>query len=286
MFDNFVKVYEEFKQCKVKDPFIETLRLFDIVTKRALSKMKLSVPGQESIDVSRLAKEREKGTPLEYIIGMAPFMDQMFYCSPNTLIPREETELLAKVALKFLKKKQETEKELIIIDMGTGCGNIAVSLALNSENTIILASDLKTETITVAQKNVEQFNLQKRVFLFNGDLFNPLKDLDYENRVDMVVCNPPYIPTASLEKMASEIIDHEPTEAFDAGYFGIDIFRRLINEAPLFLKPQGILVFEIGAGQDKLVTRLLKKKNGYSSIEYFDDGEQVRVISAVHELVE
>jgi release factor glutamine methyltransferase len=286
MFDDFVKVYEEFKQCKVKNPFIETLRLFDIVTKRALSKMKLSVPGQESIDVSRLAQERKKGTPLEYIIGMAPFMDQMLYCSPNTLIPREETELLANVALKFIIKKQETEKELVIIDMGTGCGNIAVSLALNSDNTIILASDLKTETIAVAQKNVEQFDLQERVFLFNGDLFNPLKDLDYENRVDMVVCNPPYIPTASLEKMASEIIDHEPTEAFDAGYFGIDIFRRLINEAPLFLKPQGILVFEIGAGQEKLVTRLLEKKNGYSGIEYFDDGEQVRVISAVHKLVE
>ena len=280
MFDDFVKVYDEFKRCKIEDPFIETLRLFDILTKRSLSKMKLSALSPGDIDISRLAQERKKGVPIEYVIGMAPFMGQMLYCSKNALIPREETELLTKVSLDYIKQKQQTEKDLTIIDMGTGCGNIAVSLALNSDNTTILASDLKSETIAVAQKNIDKFNLHKRVFLFHGDLFNPLMGLGYEGGVDIVVCNPPYIPTASLEKMESEIINNEPIEAFNAGHFGIDIFRRLINDAPLFLKSKGILVFEIGEGQEKLVGRLLKKKKDYNNIEYFDDGEKIRVMSA------
>ena len=97
----------------------------------------------------------------------------------------------------------------------------------------------------------------------------------------MIVCNPPYIPTGSLKNMPSLIIENEPKEAFDAGPFGINFYRRLIKNSPLYLKPQGILVFEIGAGQENLVTRILEKSGSYDKIEYYDDGEQIRAISAV-----
>ena len=101
-----------------------------------------------------------------------------------------------------------------------------------------------------------------------------------------MVCNPPYIPTDSLDKMAPEIIDHEPVVALDAGAYGLAIFRRLIADAVTVLRPGGVLLFEIGAGQDRLVTRLLSRNPDYERIVPYDDGVQVRVVSAVKKAVD
>jgi release factor glutamine methyltransferase len=98
--------------------------------------------------------------------------------------------------------------------------------------------------------------------------------------MDMVVCNPPYIPTSSLSKLDPIITEFEPILALDAGVYGIDFFRRLINDALAVLKPRGVLIFEIGEGQEKLVTRLINRNIGYGEIRYYDDGEQIRVIQA------
>jgi release factor glutamine methyltransferase len=186
---------------------------------------------------------------------------------------------LVKVALSFVEKKQKFQRDLTIIDMGTGCGNIAVSLAMNAENVKILASDISPAAVELAQVNVDKFKLQQRISLFCGDLFSPFHGSGYEGKIDMVVCNPPYIPTTSLSKLPSEIIDYEPTVALDAGAYGIGFFRRLISDSVTLLKPGGILVFEIGAGQEKLVTRLIQRSKTYGDIGFFDDGEQIRVIS-------
>ncbi len=100
-------------------------------------------------------------------------------------------------------------------------------------------------------------------------------------KVDLIVCNPPYIPTSSLSSLAPEIIDYEPIIALDAGVFGLDFFQKLIMMAPSVLRPQGTLVLEIGAGQDALITRLLKRNKQYENISYYRDEVQiVRVISA------
>ncbi len=166
----------------------------------------------------------------------------------------------------------------MIVDMGTGCANVAVSIAINTENTVVLASDLKQATINTAQKNVELHNISDRIRLFYGDLFAPIPET-YKMNIDMVVCNPPYIPSSSLKNLPKEIIEHEPKEAFDAGAFGINFYKRLIAEACTYLKPNGILIFEIGLGQEKLVTRLINKSKLYKKIEYYDDGQNIRVIS-------
>ncbi len=282
MFDNIVKTFNAFKNNESENPLLDTLHLLDVLSKRSLSDIDSSLLSSINMDLDDLVQKRKEGIPLEYLLGVSPFWGRLFHCSPSTLIPREETELLAKTTLDYINAKQKHEKELKVIDMGTGCGNIAVSLALNSADTRFFASDLNAETVETAQKNVNRYGLQDRVSLFCGDLFSPLKGLDFEGTIDIIVCNPPYIPTSSLKNMSSEIIDHEPKEAFDAGPFGIDFFRRLINDSIMFLKPKGILLFEIGVGQEKLVTRLFKKKEEYSNIEFFDDGEQIRVISAVY----
>ena len=135
MYDGFLKVYDDFKKHEVENPLIETLHLFDILSKRAMQEIDSSIIEQKDIDVSQLAQKRKINVPIEYILGMAPFMGQMFYCSENTLIPREETELLAKVSLSLIKERQKADKNKTILDMGTGCGNIAISLALNTKYT-------------------------------------------------------------------------------------------------------------------------------------------------------
>ena len=280
MFNYFIQTYDIFKENDVENPLLETLRLFDLLSGNMFSNMDVTFLKQGKINLIDLAQKKKEGMPLEYIIGMATFMELTFYCSPGTLIPRKETELLVKVTLNLIKEMQEIENDLIIVDVGTGCGNIAVSLAANTDKTKILASDISPEAIEIAQKNVNKFNLQERVFMFSGDLFSPISDLGYEEKIDLIVCNPPYIPTGSLPKLAPEIIDYEPKVALDAGPFGINFYRRLINDSLPILKPNGILVFEIGVGQDKLVARLIEKKEGYKDIKYFDDGLHIRVIKA------
>lgn len=281
MFNHFIQAYNVFNESGVDNPLLETLRLFDLLSGNALRKMDLYPLTEKKIDLADLVQKRKEGMPLEYIIKMATFMGLAFYCSSGALIPREETELLAKVTIDLIKERQGIENNLIIVDVGTGCGNIAVSLAMNSEHTKILAVDISQSAIEIAQKNVNKFNLQQRISLFCGDLFSPINDLGYEEKIDVIVCNPPYIPTGSLSKLAPEIIDHEPKVALDAGPFGINFYRRLINDSLSILKPNGILVFEIGVGQEKLVARLLEKKEGYKNIVFFDDGLNVRVIKAV-----
>ena len=281
MYTDLIAIYDKLKKTGVEDPLAELLYLVDILSRRAVRQTDLSGLTQNGMTYGGAAQKRKEGVPWEYIIGEAPFFGRMFYCSPDTLIPREETELLTRVALDLIKAKQAAGKKLTLIDMGTGCGNIAVSLALGCRKAHVLASDLSPETVAVARKNVERHQVKNRVTLFHGDLFSPLGETAYQEKIDMVVCNPPYIPTGSLQKLAPEIIGHEPREAFDAGAFGINIFSRLIKGALLFLKPGGILVFEIGAGQEKLVTRLFDKSGGYSHLAYHPDHlDQIRVISA------
>lgn len=217
--------------------------------------------------------------PLEYKNGEATFMGLTFYCSQDTLIPREETELLTNITLKHIQSLQKRQERLTIIDMGTGSGNIGVALAVYSQNTQILASDISSKAIKIAKKNALRYKVEDRIVFFNGDLFSPFPGKKFQEKVDIIVCNPPYIPTSSLSSLDPAVVAYEPKLALDAGTYGIDFFRRLINEASMVLKPKGKLIFEIGIGQEKLVTRLIDRNGGYVNTKYYKDGEHIRVIS-------
>ena len=218
---------------------------------------------------------------MEYILGRATFMGLALSCTADTLIPRQETELLVGVALDLIRERQQAKRDLTVVDIGTGCGNIAVAIALNTEHTRVLASDISADAVEVARANVMAHGLQERVTLLCGDLLAPFQTPEFEGQVDVVVCNPPYIPTSSLAKLDPQIVDHEPTIALDAGSYGLDIFRRLIAEAAPVLRPAGALVFEIGAGQERLVQRLFQRSGAYENVQGHDDGTQVRVFSAL-----
>lgn len=279
MFPGFQRTFEAFRQAGLDDPLQETLRLFDVLASGAIRGMDPAAPIPE--ELARLTAGRRQGVPLEYLLGKAAFMGLQLTCTPAALIPRAETELLARTALALIAARQGGPSPLKVVDMGTGCGNLAVALAINTRGVEILASDVSPEAVALARQQAADFQVQDRIAFYCGDLYEPLLAAGHAGTIDVLVCNPPYLPTSTLAKLAREIIDHEPTVALDAGPYGINIFRRLITGAGEMLKPDGVLVFEIGAGQEKLVTRLLEGVGGYPTVEYHRDADgQVRVISA------
>lgn len=280
MYDLFCKLYDRFEKENFKNPLHEMLQVINLFSGDMISRIDTKCFINDEQQIERIVEQRKNGIPLEYIFGVANFYGQLFFCEQGALIPRKETELLVATALKAVKALPD-ESVLQLVDMGTGSGNIAVSIALNTKNTKILASDLTAEAIAIAKKNVRKFKMEDRIELFQGDLFAPLQSRGFKGKIDIVVCNPPYIPTTSLKNISYEIIEYEPREALDGGAFGIGFFRRLIKEALIYLKSSGRLLFEIGIGQEKLIEMLFQKINGYGKVEFIDDGKHIRVVSAI-----
>lgn len=281
MFSKHVESYRTIEQAGIENPFYETLRFMDLLSEGALRRAELPAALHENDGLAAFLEKRKQGVPWEYILGKAHFMGRMFACTPDTLIPTDDTRSLVEAVVDAVRRKESVEQDLTLIEIGTGCGNIAISIALDTDHINILASDISPAAVAVAARNVEHFHVQNRVSLFSGDLFAPFAGKHLEGAVDFVVCNPPYIPTASLAKLSHEIIDHEPRVALDGGPYGINIFRRLLADSLAMLKPGGALFFEIGERQEKIVERLLQKISGYEGIEFLTYGQTVRAIRAV-----
>lgn len=259
---------------------LKILQFYDLVAEREPHE---SLPLEDPLAVA-LAKVLEqlgRGVPPQYILGRALFMGNTFYCTSDTLIPRPETGVLVETAYSYIEeKKRNGTRAQTVIEIGTGCGNIAVSLAMLCGGDVrILASDISAAAVEVARRNVQKYQVDGKVSLFCGDLYEPFRE--HQGAVDMVLCNPPYIPTTSLKKMAREIIDHEPILALDGGPYGLGIFRRLMSGAPRFLKKGGALVFEIGEGQERLIERLLAGSGAFEDIRFYEYKGKVRVVGAI-----
>ena len=197
----------------------------------------------EWIHYGRWLHERMQGKPLQYITRTQEFYGRPFTVSPDVLIPRPETELLIETVLKRRPKARQ------IVDVGTGSGAIAITLALEL-NAAVNATDLSPQALRIAAANAATLNAGVR--LLNADLLSPLADATQ----DAVVSNPPYVSTADRETLQREVRDWEPHLALFAGADGLDIYRRLIPEALRVLKPGGLLALEIGYGQADAVTAL------------------------------
>ncbi|MCP5113764.1 MAG: peptide chain release factor N(5)-glutamine methyltransferase [bacterium] len=282
MIEKLAEIHAEFKRQGVENPLTETLRLADLISGGSLRGADVSLLGEET-DFADIVRQRAQGKPLEYILGVAPFLGELLECRQGALIPREETELLTLTCLEFIEEQQAAGvRAPKIIELGTGSGNIAVLMALRIEEAKIYASDISEEAVEVAASNVDRCGVAERVTLLRGDMFEPFREIGLTGATDLVVCNPPYIPSTSVDKLAPEIIDHEPRVALDAGAYGINIFQRLIKGAPDFLRPGGMLAFEIGAGQDKIVSKLFRMAgDAYAPVKHIDDGNNIRVLTAI-----
>ena len=281
MYDCFLTAYQAFQAAEVEDPLLETLHLMDLLSNGAFRRLDWGFLSRARVNLGHVVQERRTGKPLEYTLGRSTFMGLTLYSSPAALIPRKETELLVETVLDAVRYREKAGAPVKVIDVGTGSGNIAVSLAVYSQHTELLATDISQDAVELAARNVCRFGLRERVSLFCGDLLQPLTGKGYEGEIDVVVCNPPYIPTLSLGKLRSEIIDHEPRVALDAGAYGIDLLRRLVCEAAPFLKPGGMLAFEIGTGQERVARWLVQSSELYQDVRLVaGDAGDIRVICA------
>ncbi|MCJ7507278.1 MAG: peptide chain release factor N(5)-glutamine methyltransferase, partial [candidate division Zixibacteria bacterium] len=171
-----------------------------------------------------------------------------FKVNPNVLIPRPETEILVNEVISLLRTKESSK----IVDLGAGCGNIAISLALNLKDAFIFATDISPNALKVAKLNAKLNRVEDKIKFLCGDLFEPIK-----TEVDVIVSNPPYVSEKEFAELPDEIKSFEPKEALLAGEDGLEYIKKIIEQAPDFLNKDGILALEIGFGQEKKVKELV-----------------------------
>ena len=236
---------------------------------------------QASERVRLLVRQRLSGVPLAHLTQRQTFMDVEMLAGPEALIPRRETELLGAAAVALLHRLAEEDADLLVVDACTGSGNLAAVLALSESGATVYASDLSSEAVSLARRNMTHLGVEQRVTLLVGDLLAPFDIDELRGRVDLLTCNPPYISTGRMAAMPDEIVGHEPALAFDGGPLGIRILQRLIREAPGLLRPGGWLAFEVGLGQGPSVERRLLSTGNYSEVErVLDAAGQTRALLA------
>jgi release factor glutamine methyltransferase len=190
-----------------------------------------------------LVMRRVEGCPVAYLVGTKEFYLLPFAVTPAVLIPRPATEALVLAALDRAKPLAT----LRVLDIGTGSGCLAVSVAKRHAGASVVAVDTSAEALDVARGNAERHGVTDRVAFRHSDLFTGIMG---EPPFDLILSNPPYVPSADIAALASDVRDHEPRAALDGGPDGLAVFTRLITGAPEFLNPGGWLLVEIGAGQE------------------------------------
>ena len=224
-------------------------------------------------------RRRAQREPVAYITGVREFWSLDFLVSPAVLVPRPETELVVETALGLMKLLEVSNSKVRILDLGTGSGVIAVSLAKEIGNVEIWATDLSPEALKVAEANAARHGVGEKIHFLKGDLFEPVRGA--RERFDIVVSNPPYVRRGEMENLPSEIRDWEPKLALDGGRDGLDFYRRISQEARPFLANGGLVLLEIGENMGSEVSRLFAQDGGYTEISVRRDySGRDRVLSA------
>ncbi|MBQ2247082.1 MAG: peptide chain release factor N(5)-glutamine methyltransferase, partial [Selenomonadales bacterium] len=206
--------------------------------------------GEELSSFRQMVKARAQRMPVAYILGEKEFMGHSFRVTPDVLIPRPDTEILVEEAIRLLAEKEAPR----IVDIGTGSGAILLSVLKGTEGSTGVAVDLSSAALAVAKSNGERLGLADRAEFRLGDLYAPVDGL-----FDAILSNPPYIPVRDMEGLSPEV-KQEPEMALVGGADGLDFYRRLIDDAPRYLKEDGIVLFEVGIGEAQDVAELGKAR--------------------------
>lgn len=202
------------------------------------------------VRLREFVERRAAGQPLQYITGVQDFYGREFRVTPDVLIPRPETELLVEAALQIFGRTAP-----FICDVGAGSGCIAVTLLCELANARALAIDKSPAALEIAKLNAQTFSVADRASFVISDCFD---SLEHHYGFDLIVSNPPYVAEAALKGLQREVRDHEPLIALSPGGDGLSVIRRLIDEGPAFVKPNGHLLMEIGFDQGETVENLVK----------------------------
>lgn len=216
--------------------------------------------------------------PIQQLLGFGYFMGEKFKVTPDTLIPRDETEILVKCALDKVKELQKDEiKPLSVLDIGTGTGAIACSIAKNSQNVEVLGVDISSNALMVALENAQKLDLIKRVVYRKSDIFSALREGEV---FDIVVSNPPYISDKDYKNLDTTVKDFEPKTALLAKNDGYEFYEKIISQAKKYVKYGGYILFECGQNQAQKICMMLER-NGFQVSDVVRDLAGIeRVIAA------
>jgi release factor glutamine methyltransferase len=229
-------------------------------------------------EFSYIAEKRARGEPLQYILGQTEFMGLNFRVTQGVFIPRPETEILSEEALEIIESSGL--KRLSVLDLCTGCGNIAVSLAKLSAKARVIAVDISGPALEIAKSNAKLNSVQNKIKFIQADIFQPSTFSPRLPAFDLIVSNPPYVPASSLRCLPLEV-QFEPKEAIDGGPQGLDFYPRIVELSISILKPGGYLLMELGEGQREAVKGFLKDTGRFNWIRVRKDYQGIdRVIIA------
>jgi release factor glutamine methyltransferase len=249
-----------FTKHKIESPRLNAEHLIAHVLK--MSRLELYLEFETKLNETELARlrglvrRRALGEPLQHLLGTVEFCGQTFAIDKRALVPRPETEEL----VELVSENREQKTGIRIIDVGTGSGIIALSLAAKFPNSEILAVDISDDALALARENAARLKLTERVRFQKGDLLESLPE-----RFDLIVANLPYVSMQDRQSLAREVL-HDPEVALFAGERGDEIVRLLIAQAPSHLNPGGLLALEIGINQAEGLSDFLRQKN-YHDIE-------------------
>lgn len=207
-------------------------------------------------------KKRAQHVPIAYIIGEREFMGLPFKVTKDTLIPRPDTEILVENVLNNVDK----DKEIEIVDIGTGSGAIILSLLVNLPKAQGKTVDISSKAIEVAKENAVNLQVNDRCEFFVGDLFAPLNG----SKFDLIVSNPPYIPKKDIATLEADVKEYEPVSALTDGGDGLSYYRRLLSEGKAYIKENGFIALEIGIYQSEDVKQIAMD-NGWKNIKIIKD---------------
>jgi len=219
----------------------------------------------ERAPLREMVKRRGAREPLQHVLGTAEFHGRTFACDKRGLVPRPETEQLVEIALEIAKTKTSPK----ILDIGTGSGVIAITLALEIPSAEIHAVDISPDALALAAENTARHELATRISFHRADLLPP-----GNTKFDLIAANLPYIPAGEIASLSPEV-RHDPATALDGGPDGLDTIRRLVETSPDHLAPGGALLLEIGAGQGDAVNTLLREQRKFRDISVRSDYQNI-----------
>jgi release factor glutamine methyltransferase len=220
------------------------------------------IPESERTILQNWVERRCRREPLQYILGEVSFFGRTFTVNQDVLIPRPETEELIEECLKRVKGPEK------ILDVGTGSGCIAVTLACEFPEAILIAVDAQESALSVAKKNAAHRGVADRMVFLCGNL---MESMAFSSAMDLIVANLPYIPEDALGGLQREVKDFEPLTALDGGKDGLRSIRQLIADAPRLLRPGGLLALEFDHGQEKALRTMLMETGFFDSVQVVKD---------------
>jgi release factor glutamine methyltransferase len=235
---------------------------------------------KELADYRSLVQRAGEHEPIAYLTGRAHFFNLEFEVTPAVLIPRPDTETLVENVLQFCRVTARFESPRVL-DLCTGSGCIAAAVAANLKTAVVVATDLSEEAVQVARRNLERLNLADRVTIEQGDLFDPISRLPDPRPFDLILANPPYIPTGEIEKLDRNVRDYEPVSALDGGIDGLVVHRRIVEGAIDRMRSGARIYLEIQFDQGPAIQEIFASHEEFDEVKLLKDyGGNIRVITA------